>query len=207
MISLSGNFLGQMNAWKPFLYCESTVGQEMSASWEASYSSCSYGGYSGLDSVDAMVTTYTGTAQETRYSPKVRDMQALFDSVNRSRWSRMLGAVYPSMDRKRAPEAVNVYCLYGSNVTTSYGFTFAGTILSAEPTETLYTDGDGNQDIIDNTFCLSWENSVNAQGGALSATKKTFSFYAQAFPGVSHMEMVSDPDVLAEIHDILFNEQ
>jgi hypothetical protein len=24
---------------------------------------------------------------------------------------------------------------------------------------------------------------------------------------VSHMEMVSDPDVLAEIHDILFNEQ
>lgn len=210
MISLSGNMLGQMNCISTFVYSDPQVADlmEISNSWEASFSSISYGGYAGLDAYTTLVTTYEGTEHETQYSPKLEDIQALFQSANRSDWSDKFSAVYPTMDRQAAPESVDVYCLYGAELPTTYSFTFSGAIASGEaPTRIGEMNGDGNQDDVDNTFCLSWQEQVqkkrkNSQG----EEEENHTFYAEAFPGVSHMEMVSDESVLEKIHEILFSD-
>lgn len=192
MIGLSGNYLGQMNAYSSLFYNDDTDRQDMEATWDATYLSCPWGGYAGLAGV-TLVTTQYQTEQERNYTALVQDVTSLFGSVGKDDWSYALRAYYFEMDRS-APPMVDTFCLYGSGVQTAFSYAFSGTILEAAPTLTRTMDGDDNQDIFDNAFCKVWDAGLTAAG---------YRFEAQAFPGVHHMQMVSDEAVLARVKVIL----
>jgi len=63
-------------------------------------------------------------------------------------------------------------------------------------------DGDGkNQDIIDNAFCSSWADQYddNDSFAAAPAAGIGSRLTVQAFPGVSHMQMYTDEEVIARV--------
>jgi hypothetical protein len=195
IITLSGNLLGQMNAYSGFFYSSNQATQSMATSWEATYTSAPWGEYEGLSEVKDFIVTYNGTDQEKHYSPQLTDMQSLFESVNHPDWKEKLTFLYPSMDRTKAPEGVDVYCLYGTEVDTNYAYVFEKSISDSDPLLKISMKGDGNQDIIDNEFCNIWkEDIVNRQG---------MKFESKGFPGVHHMQMVTDENVLNEVYRII----
>jgi len=104
---------------------------------------------------------------------------------------------------------VNSYCFYGSNISTAYSFVFEGEILVAPYSATRKMDGDGNQDIIDNTFCAVWEgsatiNNIDSVDGIRSEARlQTFSYMSKSFPGVSHMAMMNNDEVMLSVHQAL----
>lgn len=188
MVGLSGNFLGQMNEYSEFMYSENTLMQNMTCSWEAQYASAPYGGYNEVYDVPVF-TTYDGSENESKYTSALLNMTVLFDSIGRNDWSVRLAGTYASMNRIRHPQT-KVFCLYGSGIDTSYGFVFNTTINEDTLQTVLYMDGDGNQDHIDNEYCNVWNDS-------------SYDFVAKSFPGVSHMEMVSDDSVMEYLYTIL----
>jgi hypothetical protein len=95
------------------------------------------------------------------------------------------------MNRTTAP-GVDTYCLYGSDINTTYSYVFTGSVLDGKYVKTGTMDGDGNQDIIDNTFCSVWKSE-----GASAI------YSVEAFAGVHHMQMYSNDKVIARIHDII----
>lgn len=199
MIGLSGNFLGQMNAIYDYTYDENTHEQNMVGSWEGAMGSITGGGYAAVADVP-IITTYVGTPSERNYTAKMEDLVQLFEDSGRKDWAqqlRMLNGIAPStentMDRSRHPE-VDVFCLYGSEVKTTYGFQFATGMMDAEEINTLYMKGDGDQDHFDNAFCNTWKDQPQGNN---------YRFEAQAFPGVHHMQMISNPKVLSTVKDIL----
>jgi hypothetical protein len=199
IIGLSGNFLGQMNGYKSVFYADNMNRFNMIASWEATYSTCSWGSYDGFKDIGPLVTTFYGTEQETNYSVSLHDLSLLFESVGYDDIVTKLNAVYPIMNRTAHPK-VNIHCLYGQGVDTSYSFIFNETILGEYPIiDTRYMNGDGNQDIIDNTFCDVWNNSPTMASGSSSE----YSFEAVGFEGVHHMEMPKNDDVLTKVRSIL----
>eukprot|EP01034_Spumella_vulgaris_P032425 gene32425-40021_t len=102
MVGLSGNFLGQMNMYRPFAYSPSAGEQEIMASWEASYGSATWGGY-GPTQDTTIVQTYTGTANEMKYTAKYEDVLSLL-SANKD-WSDRYTEVYKNtMDRTKHPK-------------------------------------------------------------------------------------------------------
>lgn len=199
MIGLSGNYLGQMNMIRDFTHHDNPKQQNMTCSWEATVGSITWGGYEAVKDVP-IVTTRVGTTSERNYTAKVEDLAQLFTESGHSDWAQQLQAlngIAPSqentMDRSRHPE-VDTFCLYGSNISTSYSFRFSGDSMSAEPVETLFMEGDDNQEIFDNSFCNVWATQQNAHH---------FYFESKAFPNVHHMEMISDDAVLDEVHRII----
>lgn len=199
MIGLSGNFLGQMNAMYDYTYNENTSEQNMVGSWEGAMGSVTWGGYEAVQDVP-IITTYVGTPSERNYTAKMDDLVQLFVDSGRSDWAqqlRMLNGIAPStentMDRSRHPE-VDVFCLYGSEVKTSYAFQFSTGMMDAKEIKTLYTKGDGDQDHFDNAFCHVWKDQPQGSN---------YRFDAHAFPGVHHMQMISNPKVLSTVKDIL----
>jgi hypothetical protein len=197
-ISLSGNFLGQMNMIKGFVYSDNTISQEMFNSWEAQYTSCSWqGGYTPYNT-DVIVTTHAGSDAEVKYTTSLADVTALLRGAGRDDWADKFSAVYDLMNRS-APMGVDSYCFYGSDVSTSYSYAFIGDILQDnEPYETIaYMDGDGNQDIIDNTFCEVWKTEK------IAYADKEHVFESKAFPGVRHMQMCTDEKVMESIRQVL----
>jgi predicted alpha/beta hydrolase family esterase len=196
MITLSGNLLGQLNAFSAFFHTNHVESQKMSTSWEATYTSTPWGNYQGLSELKDFIITYNGSeGKETHYSSSLSDTQSLFSSVNRSDWSTKLTALYPQMDRSTPPEGIDVYCLYGSEVDTSFSYVFDGSISENDPIATLKMNGDGNQDNIDNEFCLTWKDQV------MNKQKKIFQ--SRAYPGVHHMQMCTNEEVLNDIYQIL----
>lgn len=196
VINLSGNLLGQMNAYAAFFHPVSKDMQRMETSWEATYTSAPWGDYEGLAEVKDFIVTYNGTDQETQYSPRLADMQKLFNSIDRSDWTEKLTRLYPSMDRSKAPEGLDVFCLFGTEVDTTYAYVFERSIQDDDPVSKISMKGDGNQDIIDNEFCKVWETDV------VSSQRV---FEAKGFPGVHHMQMCSNEGVLEEVHRILLS--
>jgi hypothetical protein len=209
MIGLSGNFLGQMNSIRDYTYHTNPKQQNMTCSWEGSLGSVTWGGYEPVQIVP-IVSTYVGTPAERNFSAKMDDLYSLFEESGRADWAAQLRAIYGlpptgnsdstwenTMDRSRHPQ-VDVYCLYGSSLKTSYSFRFGGSSTDAEPVETLYMDGDDNQDIFDNAFCNVWGKDSKAVQHKLEA---------KGFPGVRHMEMISNPKVLEEIRRIVTSYQ
>lgn len=195
LIGLSGNYLGQMNAVLPFIDPDESGEKEMTNSWEAQYLSAPWGSYDGVSNL-TVVTTYAGIAsKESYFTAKTDDIVKLLESGGRSDWAMKYRATHNEMDRSTHP-GVSSYCLYGSEVETTYAFTYDGNVLENPHSTELFMDGDGNQDIIDNRFCESWK-SENENTTANIVTE------AQGFPGVHHMEMYSDDAVLSRVHEIL----
>jgi len=112
-ISLSGNFLGQLNAYSSFFHdhLSHVYAYDYNCTWESTYTSASFGGYTTLQNV-TFLKTYTGTAQERSYTARLEDMTSLFDSIGRQYWSTRLRYLYPYMNASIAP-TVNMHCLYG----------------------------------------------------------------------------------------------
>jgi len=104
----------------------------------------------------------------------------------------------PSMNRTIHP-SVDIYCLYGEGVSTTYHFYFDQGIFDSPYRKVDPMDGDGNQDIIDNTFCKVWDDQKVDQ----STIQTYFKFASQGFQGVTHMHMISDTNVLNYLHSIL----
>lgn len=189
MITLSGNMLGQMNMIRPFLFSSSATVQQMILSWEASYTSLSWGDYPMVRDIP-VATVFSGTDNERNYTVKPQDLKELFSRAGDNDWFQKLSAVYSTMNRTQRPHS-NCYCLYGADMDTIYSFVFDGDIAESKYTSERLMNGDGNQDIVDNTFCEVWR----AEGD--------HSVVSESFPGVSHMQMYSDSDVMAFVWDIL----
>lgn len=195
LISLSGNYLGQMNGYYSLVNNNDASRQNMEATWDATYLTCPYGGSKDSDTsqLPPVVTTYFNSVNEKNYTVNINDMVSLFDSVDKHEWSEKLSEYYNEMDRSESPH-VDTYCLYGSNISTSYSFVFTENILQAAPVQIRNMEGDGNQDITDNKFCINWEESLQ---------KEEYVFEAIAFPGVEHMQMVSSDEVNSAIFAII----
>lgn len=191
MISLSGNMLGQMNviydAVIPY-----TGNMAMEWSWEGNYGSLPWGDYSPVRDIP-IVTTYYYTAMEKNYTSKLEDLVALFKEANQPDWAAHIEGMYAvgTMNRTAHP-MVDVYCFYGAKLSTSYSFVFEKNVQSAGPIITRYMEGDDDQDAVDNNFCNVWNHGQNR-----------YSFESEAFPGVGHMEMISDENVLTRIKEVV----
>jgi len=188
VIGLSGNFLGQMNEYKSYVYSDSKEEQEMGTSWEGSFGTAPP--YSNV----VVVTTYANTNNERNYTANVSDIISLYESVGRHDWAIKLQTVYKSTMNRTTSMNVDTYCLYGSNVDTEYSYVFKDTILKDKYISTRSMDGDGNQDITDNAYCNIWKDEL---------IQNNHKFQATAFPGVQHMQMPTDSKVLNEIYQIL----
>ena len=201
MVGLSGNFLGQMNCIKEFVVPGAQ--SEMMSTWEAQYMSLPWGEYSDVSTIP-IVLTYTNSSENPpqSYTSTVSDLSALFATIDRSEWGAKLAAAAADMDRSATP-GVDTYCFYGSNISTSYSFSFAGSVQQqGDDAEVVvgHMEGDGNQDIVDQHFCERvW--------GAGSSQELRYVTKAQAFPNVHHMQMYSDEGVLAALLDVLQNSQ
>lgn len=201
MVGLSGNYLGQMNCISTFLYNPEALRQEMGASWEANYGSITWGGYAPALAYN-LVTTYAHTPQEKNYTASVSDLADLFMSVNRPDWVQRLHGVYGmlpvdnsanTMDRSAHP-LVNVHCLYGMDLPTVYQFVY-GDGAHTNTFERVGTmSGDGDQDIVDNTFCTTWAADARGQG---------FVTEAVGFSNVTHMDMYNNDQVMQKVYSIL----
>jgi len=206
MIGLSGNFLGQMNGYKSFFVtAKGPLGQArlaMAASWEASYGSCSWGDYSGLKEMGPIATTFVGSAAEANYTSSLADMSSLFTSAGHPDWANRLRVSYKikGLMNRSEPPGCSVWCLYGRDLDTTYAFSFKGTIPAPQVDGVGFTNGDGNQDLVDNSFCETWRGRMGGGGGG---SDKQYSFESQAFSGVEHMAMTSDPGVMQSVRDIL----
>jgi hypothetical protein len=121
------------------------------------------------------------------------DLPALYTEYGHSDWAQQLRAAATSMNRSLAP-LVPTFCFYGLGLATTFAYTFAGPIISEAYVSVQFVDGDGNQDYVDNTFCNIWAAQQQAAGIA---------FEAQAFEGVEHMSMVTDPKVMVAVHAAL----
>lgn len=195
MISLSGNMLGQMNciydAVKPINHFLNTTW-----TWEGNYGSLPWGGYDLVKDIP-IVTTFYQTAQEKNYTAQLDSLQDMFNHAGRADWAERIGGIYAqNMMNRTAHPLVNTYCLYGSNMSTSYSFIFEKDIQQTEASKILYMEGDDNQDIIDNQFCNIWQQDTRIEA-------KQLVFESQAFPNVGHMEMVSDTAVFSKIKQIV----
>ena len=120
-------------------------------------------------------------------------MIKIFNKNNRNEWSEKLLAVSIDANRSSHPQ-VNCYCLYGEDVSTDYSYVFENDILDSKFITSLQTNGDGNQDIWDNTFCSTWKQSSGNYGLVM-----------KGFANVHHMEMYSNEDVMSYVYDILFD--
>lgn len=200
MIGLSGNYLGQMNCIYPYT-TPPTQRTDMENGWEGNYGSLPWGGYAAVKDIPVVVT-FQSTDQEKNYTSAMDSLVDMFYSVGRDDWVERLRAAYGvvdgaenMMDRSAHP-MVDTYCLYGSNLTTDYAFVYKEGIFGAANIGTLQMEGDGNQDLVDNTFCTVWGQDARPEA-------QKYHFESQAFPNVEHMQMVSDDNVMKKIHDIV----
>lgn len=206
MVGLSGNYLGQMNCISTFLYNPEALRQDMAGSWEANYGSITWGGYEPA-LVYTIVTTYSHTPQEKNYTASVADLADLFTSVNRQDWVQRLYGVYGMlpvnprtrnnnrnmMDRSAHPR-VNVHCLYGMDLPTVYQYVYGQGAHTNSFEKVGVMGGDGDQDIVDNTFCATWATDVRGQG---------FVTEAVGFSNVTHMDMYCNDQVMQKVYSIL----
>lgn len=192
VIGLSGNFLGQLNAIKSFVYSDDETSQDMLNSWEAQYNSFTWGGYTPPQVV---VTTYFNTSNEKKYSSSTADILELLENTKKSDWVERYKATSGRNNPSIAPSGVDIYCLYGQSVNTSSAFIFEENVMTTAPIETIYSPGDGNQDNIDNTYCLQWKEEVEKDGKHV--------LEAVGYDGVHHMQMYLDENVLNKIHEIV----
>jgi len=84
-------------------------------------------------------------------------------------------------------------------VQTDYAYEFDESIDGPGPNKTLQMNGDGNQDIFDNQFCLDWSDQYAQQ-----QQPNAYSFEAMGFSGVHHMQMYVNPQVMSKVKSILF---
>lgn len=194
LIGLSGNFLGQLNGIKSFIYSDNQITQNMMNTWEAQYKSFTWGEYIPSQTV---VTTYFNTVNEKKYTTSTNDIIELLKNTNNDDWVNRYIGTSKNNNRSIAPSGIDIYCLYGQGINTSSAFIFEENIMmpNSPPIETIYTPGDGNQDNIDNTFCNQWKEDVERDG------KHTLE--SIGFDGVHHMQMYLDENVLNKIHEII----
>ena len=86
---------------------------------------------------------------------------------------------------------VPTHCFYGSDVPTPLTFVYS----SNDPTQTptvINGTGDGVVNKVSLEVCLRWANSANSTG-----------FQYRAFPGVEHVDMVKNTEVLNAIGEIV----
>jgi lysophospholipase III len=190
VIGLSGNFLGQLNGIKSFIYSDNIITQEMMNTWEAQYNSLTWGEYQPSHTI---VITYANTSSEKQYTTNTNDILTLLLDGQHEDWMKRYHAISLQNDRS-APTSVDIYCLYGTGIETSSGYIFKQNILTSPPEVTQTMNGDGNQDEIDNMYCESWKADVVKMGHLLES---------QGYEGVRHMQMYLDENVLKSVHEIL----
>jgi pimeloyl-ACP methyl ester carboxylesterase len=188
IVGLSGNFLGQMNCVKAFIDTSAT--SLMMSTWEAQYMSMPWGDYAPVTDIP-IVISHTSDG-DVSYTAKVGDLSALFNHLNRPDWTSRLQSAAKYMNRSQHPN-VNTYCFYGQKLNTSFAFEFPGDVASGGKYTTYHMEGDGNQDLIDQQFCENVWGAANSK----------YITQWKGFDGVHHMQMYSDENVLAALHDVL----
>ena len=86
---------------------------------------------------------------------------------------------------------VPTHCFYGSEVDTPLTFVYSSNDPTQRPT-VIKGSGDGTVNKVSLEVCLRWANSTNSTG-----------FQSRAFPGVVHIDMVKNTEVLNAIGEIV----
>ncbi len=89
-----------------------------------------------------------------------------------------------------APKA-NFVCVYGEGLPSPVRYVFANDSLPQMPSKVVEGSGDGQQDLVTNSWCLRWRDAII--GG------RKHQFAAKAFPGVSHDGILKDEAVFSFI--------
>ena len=92
------------------------------------------------------------------------------------------GYIYPG---------VPTHCFYGSDVPTPLTYMYSSNDPTQEPTVVMGS-GDGTVNKVSLEVCLRWANGTNSTG-----------FQSRTFPGVIHIDMVKNTEVLNAIGEIV----
>ena len=88
---------------------------------------------------------------------------------------------------------VPVFCFYGTNIPTPETFIYDSGFPNTVP-RVVNGSGDGTVNLLSSEVCLNWANQAQP-------------FQFKAFPGVSHVKMVSNESVLRAIEAIVQDSQ
>eukprot|EP00823_Brevimastigomonas_motovehiculus_P003551 TRINITY_DN217_c1_g2_i2.p1 TRINITY_DN217_c1_g2~~TRINITY_DN217_c1_g2_i2.p1 ORF type:complete len:384 (+),score=74.07 TRINITY_DN217_c1_g2_i2:170-1321(+) len=199
LVGLSGNFAGQLDCIEEFLWDRHTtvipdraLDRQVQSTWEASYFCSAYP--PTVPSRLVLVSTETASPSST-HNYTASEIPRLLSEYGQKEWSfRMQEAFsHPRMNRTAAP-MIDLFCLYGTQVSTPWAYSFKGPILQEEYNVVTYGNGDGNQDDLDNRYCRIWKEPLTRAGHL---------FEAWEFPNVEHTHMSTDENVHARLAAIL----
>ena len=86
----------------------------------------------------------------------------------------------------RAP-GVKVFCIYGTNVSTPWGYEYSA-FDGSDPTKTVLGDGDGTVPLHSLELCSDWSE------------QQTQTVRVETFPGVEHVKAIMNPGIFNYIH-------
>jgi len=193
-------FLGQIDSWEEILWDQEhviilsnrTLDRQLIQSWESTWTGIPWGPGLQNDGNPVIVTTYASTSKPINYTSSLNDMTNLLNSANRTDLSLQYESVYSTCNRSIPPPNIDIYCYYGSQINTGVYYEWSENVFV--PYETMMDgNGDGNQDIYDNQFCETWKDKMN----------QDYIFESKEFPGVHHMEMYNNEDVMNSVLSVL----
>lgn len=117
------------------------------------------------------------------------DYEDLFTDIGYPQGYQMYLGIVPLNENYPAPH-VSIHCLYGVNVSTPESYIY-GNGFDANATNINYGDGDGTVNLLSSQVCLKWRNEQSEPFSTLT------------FPGVDHGQMVTNPDVLETVAEIV----
>lgn len=120
------------------------------------------------------------------------DYQALFSDMGYPRGFDIYSGV-SAINAGFPPPKVPTYCFYGTKVDTPESFVYGSGFPDSSPTQVIKGDGDGVVNLRSAEVCLKWK------------TRQQQPFGSSAFPGVDHVKMVMDSDVLRAVDRVVLN--
>eukprot|EP00731_Ephydatia_muelleri_P005234 Em0002g1410a len=120
------------------------------------------------------------------------DYQALFNDMGYPQAFNIYSGI-ASINAGFPPPNVPTYCFYGTEVATPESFVYGSGFPDSAPSQVIKGDGDGTVNRRSAEVCLKWK------------TQQQQPFGSSAFPGVDHVKMVKDSNVLRAVDRVVLN--
>ncbi|KAL5505571.1 hypothetical protein EMCRGX_G007026, partial [Ephydatia muelleri] len=118
------------------------------------------------------------------------DYQALFNDMGYPQGFDIYSGIAP-INAGFPPPNVPTYCFYGTAVATPESFVYGSGFPDSAPSQVINGDGDGTVNRRSAEVCLKWK------------TQQQQPFGSSAFPGVDHLKMVKDSNVLRAVDRVV----
>ncbi|XP_065177783.1 phospholipase A2 group XV-like [Sycon ciliatum] len=124
--------------------------------------------------------------EETSKSYGVSDYVALLQALNISHAQERLANVMSKREMIHGPPGVRMYCIYGTNVDTAWGYKYSALDRSA-PEKKIIGDGDGTVPLPSLEYCKNWVG------------KQPQPVVLKTFPNVNHVAAIMDKGIFQYI--------